>query len=111
MMVQLINGIVLGGYTKQPIEPACSSADAFLFSLSRKEAFPRLTGSATAYDPECLLFGREELRIKEKEMVLVSRFGEKDCCFDCKNKDVDYFLGEGPSKRALIFKYMIYQVL
>jgi len=108
LIIQLINGIVLGGFTQEGIKPGCHSAKGFLFSLSRKEVFPRVAGSVVTYHPEYIIFGKEELKIKEKQMLLQSNFGEKDYCFDCKNKDINYFIGEGNRRDANIFKYVIY---
>lgn len=96
VLVKLINNVVLGGFSAQPLEKGRSSYQGFLFNLTRQKTFQiRKTtkSSVLPYDDFYFIFGNSEMRIKPTEMKLFSNFGVNNSTFDNAGMLRQDFLG------------------
>jgi hypothetical protein len=110
LLIRLRNKTVVGGFSREEFQPGCAGNYGFLFSLSRLEAYERIKGSTIVYDPDAIVFGRCELKIKNKSINLYSNFGAYDRNFHSYSKDVHHFIGNQDSKYAEMAAFEIWQL-
>lgn len=72
MIIQLQNNKILGAYTHEAFSPTQpqSSPDniAFIFDISKKKYFTNQTGvNSISYNPNCIIWGLNEIMLKYEE--------------------------------------------
>lgn len=70
LIIKLLNGNLLAGYTKYSFEPNKTkhTSGGIIMSLTNKKAFYQNTNKdkayATVYDPYFIIFGNSEIRLR-----------------------------------------------
>ena len=118
LLIKLKNDMVLGGYSESPFLLKTSNnnkvvnSNGFIFSVSNTESFPIIKGKqAITYDNCFIIFGNNELRIKQEENnKFFSNFGIASAFADPKGQTVNVLIGKGKERYADISSWEVHQI-
>jgi hypothetical protein len=112
--VRGVNGYIFGAWTEGGFIPKMpSTRPGLLFSITNRTCFKLLnpTSKAIIYDDYYVIFGNNELRVKNKENIAKSNFGKINGFYQSNEQRANHLLGNGDKDTVEIASFEFFQLV